>query len=305
MNRATPFYKQVQLLIQVLPLAFREKCFALKGGTAINLFIRDMPRLSVDIDLVYLGDEERNTALKIIAASLTKIGDSILTRLPGTAVHCAFKEKSDALRLLIARNNVQIKIELSPVLRGTVFPSESRMVTKAVEDEFGFAEAPVISIPDLYGSKICAALDRQHPRDLFDVNQLLESEGITDLIRKSTIVYILCHSRPIAELLNPHCKDISPVFTNEFQGMTLDTVTLDELIMTRETLIKNIQQNLTDDEKEFILSFKRKDPQWDKLGISGVENLPAIQWKIQNLNKMNPENHRQAFENLERLIDSF
>jgi hypothetical protein len=49
-----PFYRQVVLLIELLPLVARERCFALKGGTAINLFVRDLPRLSVDIDLTYL-----------------------------------------------------------------------------------------------------------------------------------------------------------------------------------------------------------------------------------------------------------
>jgi predicted nucleotidyltransferase component of viral defense system len=305
MNRTTPFYKQVQLLLQVLPLIFQEKCFALKGGTAINLFIRDMPRLSVDIDLVYLGDEERNKALEIIAASLTRIADSISGRLSGTTIGRAYEGKSDALRLFIVRNQVQIKIELSPVLRGTVLPVENRAVSKSVEDEFGFTEVPVISIPDLYGGKICAALDRQHPRDLFDVKLLLETEGVTDVIRKATLVYMMSHPRPIAELLNPNLKNISSVFTNEFSGMTRDAVTLEELVRARELLIRNIQTNLTSEEKEFLLSFKSKDPQWAKLGISGIEKLPAIQWKIQNLNKMNPDKHRDALENLKRLMESF
>jgi predicted nucleotidyltransferase component of viral defense system len=305
MNRNTPFYKQVQLLLQVLPLIFQEKCFALKGGTAINLFVRDMPRLSVDIDLVYLGDEERNKALEIIAASLTRIADTILARLSGTTINRAFEGKSDALRLFVVRNQVQIKVELSPVLRGTVLPVQNKVVSKSVEDEFGFTEVPVISIPDLYGGKICAALDRQHPRDLFDVKLLLEAEGITDEIRKTTLVYILSHPRPIAELLNPNIKDIRTIFTNEFSGMTRDAVTLDELLEAQEVLITNIQTNLTSDEKEFLLSFKCRDPQWAKLGITGIEKLPAIQWKIQNLNKMDPEKHRVALENLKRVMDSF
>jgi predicted nucleotidyltransferase component of viral defense system len=305
MNRTTTYSKQVQLLLQVLPFIFREKCFALKGGTAINLFIRDMPRLSVDIDLVYLGDEDRRMVLEIIAASLARIADSILSSLSGTTIHKAFEEKPDALRLLVTRNMVQIKIELSPVLRGTVFPPELRTVSDIVEEKFGFAEAPIVSMPDLYGGKICAALDRQHPRDLFDVKLLLETEGVTDFIRKATLVYMISHPRPIAELLNPHRKDISSVFSNEFLGMTRDTVTLDELVEARETLIRSIQINMTSEEKDFLLSFKNKNPQWDKLGISGIEKLPAVQWKIHNLNKMNIDKQKIAFGNLERIIATF
>ena len=60
MDRTSVYYKQVQLLVQLLPLVAEEDCFALKGGTAINLFVCDLPRLSVDIDLVYLPMNNRD-----------------------------------------------------------------------------------------------------------------------------------------------------------------------------------------------------------------------------------------------------
>lgn len=59
MDSNSPFYAQVQLLLRVLPFVAQESCFALKGGTAINLFVRDFPRLSVDIDLVFLAEDNR------------------------------------------------------------------------------------------------------------------------------------------------------------------------------------------------------------------------------------------------------
>ena len=67
------YVKQVRLLVNVLPYIAKEGCFALKGGTAINLFVRDLPRLSVDIDLAYLGFEGRETAFKNINAALQRI----------------------------------------------------------------------------------------------------------------------------------------------------------------------------------------------------------------------------------------
>lgn len=67
-------------------------------------------------------------------------------------------------KLLVAADGVQIKIEVTPVLRGTVFVPGLRSVAPAVEDRFGFAEAQMVSLPDLYAGKIAAALDRQHPR---------------------------------------------------------------------------------------------------------------------------------------------
>lgn len=83
----------------------------------------------------------------------------------------------------------------------------------------------VLSLEDTYGGKICAALDRQHPRDLFDIKLLLENEGLTEKIKKAFIVYLISHDRPIVEVLNPGLQDIKQIFENEFAGMTLGLLT--------------------------------------------------------------------------------
>jgi len=228
-DKQSIYGRQVQLLVQALPVIFQESCFALKGGTAINLFVRDLPRLSVDIDLVYLPSEDRTTALKQIKESLCRIHDTLLTTIPALSIHKSFDDKSDALRLVVSKEGVQIKTELSPVLRGTVYEPEEREVGPKVEDVFGYVAVPVVSLADLYGGKVCAALDRQHPRDLFDIKLLLENEGVTDQIRKAILVYIISQPRPIAELIAPHFKDISHIFNSEFIGMTAEPVTLAEL----------------------------------------------------------------------------
>ena len=71
------YRRQVALLIRILPLVAQEASFALKGGTAINLFVRDLPRLSVDIDLVYLPVADREMSLAAIRAGLARIGAAI------------------------------------------------------------------------------------------------------------------------------------------------------------------------------------------------------------------------------------
>lgn len=219
MNRQSHYYRQVQLLLRIIPFVAQHDCFALKGGTAINLFVRDFPRLSVDIDLVFLPMMERNEALQTIKSNLDTLASTITANIDNTRVVRSFLDKSDALRLLVERDNVQIKIELSPVLRGTVYEPRVMPVSKAVEEEFGFAEMAVVSFSDLYAGKICAALDRQHPRDFFDIKQLLDREGITEQLRKALLVYIISHPRPIAELLNPHFKDITGLYEGEFSNM--------------------------------------------------------------------------------------
>lgn len=301
MDRASPYYKQVQLLVQLLPLIAEENCFALKGGTAINLFIRDLPRLSVDIDLVYLPINNRQEALDDITRSLTRIAQRIKKVFSDVEIVESFKSKPDALRLVVSRNGVKIKIELSPVLRGTVFEPEMREVCKKVEDEFGYAEIAVVALPDLYAGKICAALDRQHPRDLYDVKILLDYEGLTDTIRQTLLLYIISHPRPIAELLRPVRKDIK-LYKGEFLQMEEHYVSLEELELTRENLILSVNAELTDKEKQFLLSFKKKVPNWSLLNLEGIENLPAVNWKLKNLNNMKSGKHDVAYKKLQQVL---
>lgn len=224
MDRSSTYYKQVQLLIQILPIIAEEDCFALKGGTAINLFERNLPRLSVDIDLVFLPIRDRKDSLAEISTALARIAQEIRETWSNARVVEAFQDKPDALRLIVSRNGVQIKIELSPVLRGTVYEPEMRSVCDKVEDEFGFAEIQVVHPADLYAGKICAALDRQHPRDLYDILVLLENNGINDELRKAFIAYLISHPRPMAELLQPGLKDISATYYGEFENMTEEQV---------------------------------------------------------------------------------
>jgi len=302
MDRSSNYYRQVQLLMQVIPFVAEQECFALKGGTAINLFVRNFPRLSVDIDLVYLPMKARNEALEDIRTALDVISSTIKDALPNTKITEAYKDKSDALRLIVGRGGVQIKIELSPVLRGTVFKPEIMSVCDEVEDEFGFTEISVVALPDLYAGKICAALDRQHPRDLFDVKELLENEGFTDDLRKALLVYIISHNRPIAELLRPKLKDIRSIYEGEFANMAEKDVPLEELEEVRERLIQLIHEGLTEQERKFLLSFKSREPDWALLGLKGVSDLPAIKWKQINLSKMSEDKHAQAYKKLTDVI---
>ncbi|MEH6542090.1 nucleotidyl transferase AbiEii/AbiGii toxin family protein [Halopseudomonas sp.] len=302
MDRQSHYYRQVQLLLRLIPFVARHDCFALKGGTAINLFVRDFPRLSVDIDLVFLPMMERHEALQTIKDHLETLATTIMASIDNTRVIRSFQDKTDALRLLVERDGVQIKIELSPVLRGTVYEPLVIPVSEAVEEEFGFAEMAVVSFADLYAGKICAALDRQHPRDLFDIKQLLDNEGLTVDLRKALLVYIISHPRPIAELLRPHFKDISAVYEGEFRNMADQDIPQAELEAVREQLVRLIHTSLTPQERAFLLSFKNRTPDWSLLELSGIDRLPAVRWKLQNLTKMPSEKHVEAYVRLEKIL---
>lgn len=188
---------QVDLLLQVLPFVAKEKIFALKGGTAINLFIRNMHRLSVDVDLTYLPVDSREEALLNIQEGLKKIKQDIEKNIPGLNVHSVPLNDGPDAKLHCQNQKAQIKIEVNTITRGNVFPVNLMQVLDSVQDEFGkFAAINVVSLGELYGGKICAALDRQHPRDLFDVKLLFENEGITQEIWDGFIIGLISHYKP-------------------------------------------------------------------------------------------------------------
>lgn len=296
------FRQQVELLIRCLPEVQKQNCFALKGGTAINLFIRDMPRLSVDIDLVYIPIEPRAETLTNIENALNKMANDIEKSIHGSTI-TKLSKQNHINKLFIEHDGVTVKIEPNIVQRGLIFETEEKVLCESAEIEFeASVTATTIAEAELYGSKITAALDRQHPRDLFDVKLLLENEGITDDIRKSLIVYLASHPRPINELLNPNLKNIEQEFRTQFQRMSDKPVELSELLAAREQLIHQVNNDLTENERRFLLSVKMGEPDYSLIDTPNIEKLPAIQWKLQNIAKMEKLKHQDVVEELRKVL---
>jgi len=298
---AKAYRDQVALLIRALPFVNEEACFALKGGTAINLFVREMPRLSVDIDLTYLPVAPRSESLQAIDQAMRRIGARITGGIPGARVTENLVEGS-VIRLNVQLGRAQIKIEVTPVLRGCAFAPVTMAVSETVEDAFGFAETQVVSFADLYAGKIVAALDRQHPRDLFDVRDLLANEGITDELREAFIVYLLSHGRPMAEVLSSRQKDIASAYERGFVGMTREPIALADLLQTRRDLVSSIVDGMPDQHKRFLISFERGDPDWSLLAVHDAAALPAIRWREENLAKIGADRRRELAEQLEGVL---
>lgn len=303
MDRQNPYFRQVDLLVRVLPVVSKSSCFALKGGTAINLFYRDMPRLSVDIDLVYVPIQDRKISLEEMTSELRKIGSSIGKLLPQARIQYSRLHQSEYItRILIEADRAVIKIEVSPVLRGTVYIPEVRRIGQTVEDTFGFAEMSVVSFEDLYAGKILAALDRQHPRDLFDIKGLLDHEGISAKLKEAFMVYLISHNRRFLEILNPSLLDIAQIFKTDFEKMTILPVEVGELIKARSDLVMMINKSLTDRDKEFLLGFKIGKPDWSYFDMSHIKDLPAVRWKLYNLNQMPNTVRNQLVDDLQQFF---
>ena len=299
------FYRQANLILDILPLIAKFDSLALKGGTAINYFIRHLPRLPLDMDLTYLPIEDRSTTLDSIHFILNALSKEIADTFSPVIITPKLNKTSQKIEgLVIERSGVSIKIEPNHVIRGSVYSPEKMKLSPAAREFFEKSvKIQTLSLEDLYGGKICAALDRQHPRDLFDIKILFENEGITDKIRTAFIVYLISHNRPMNELLNPTFQDISHNFTAEFRGMTFNPITLDELNHAREKLVSQLLSGLTENEKQFIVSVKSKKPQWDLIDVEHIKDLPAVKWKLFNLEKMDTKSHEQALTKLIKILE--
>lgn len=289
-----------RLLTQVAPLVFVDDTFALKGGTAINLFVRDMPRLSVDLDLVFPDHTlPRDEALARINEAVRQAAERLKKRGFQTHVPAAAAGET---KLLVRRGSIQVKVEVNFVMRGTVQPVRRASLTPMARDVLmADLEIPVVSLEDVYGGKLVAALDRQHPRDLFDVMQLFAHEGITPGVRRAFVVYLASSNRPIHEVLFTPLRDIRHDYEHNFQGMTAEPVPLDALLAARERMVREVQQGLDDDERRFLLSLAAGTPEWSLLGIAHLEHLPGIRWKLRNLAQLQKADARKFAEQADLL----
>lgn len=296
-----PYLPQARLAVRVLRYVAEEPALALKGGTAINLFHRDLPRLSVDLDLTYVPGGNRSTALREIERCLRNIAAAV-TRALRTRIELIDPPRG---RLLVRDGNARVKVEVNTVLRGSVAPPVSRAGLPGVTELFGDIEAQVLGFEDLFAGKIVAALDRQHARDLFDVKLLLEHEGLTEPLLEAFVVYLVSHDRPIAEVLAPTDKDVRRSFESEFAEMTAEPVTLDELLEARLRLVRELHGRLGERRARFLRSVKALEPDWSLLLLPHARELPGVRWKLENLERFRreqPARYAEARDDLERVL---
>ena len=295
------YHKQVALLISVIPEIALDLRFALHGGTAINLFHRDMPRLSVDVDLTYIPIEDRETSFTNISVALTNIKSTIEKRLQGSRV----EHKVELHKLLVSHNDAIIKIEVSQIVRGALGAVTEKMLCKKAQEKFDtFCSINIVPNGQLYGGKVCAAMDRQHPRDIFDVKHLMQREGFTKEIKEGFLFRLLSSDRSIQDVLFPNLQDQRLAMSNQFSGMSEEDFSYEEYEFVRATMIKTVQASITAADTLFILGFKDVIPDWS---IYNFEAYPSIKWKLQNLEKIkasNPAKQKELYTLLKSKLDA-
>ena len=294
------YARKVEILLRMIPLVTEEGVFAVHGGTAINLFVRNLPRYSVDIDLTYIPLEDRTSSLAHINGHLQTIAQKARKSFPG--VHIV--EKPETSKLLCEYRGRQIKIEVNQTKRGVV---GGDVVRKAVcdkaQDEFGlYCEATIVPMTQLYGGKIAAALSRQHPRDLFDVKYM---EYPFEQTREGLLFCLLGSDRPIHESFVPSLIDQHDALVNQFDGMSDIPFTYEEFEQTRDELTRKVDALLTPEDKSFLLSFESSEPDWEHFEFGYFQDYPSVKWKLQNLLKLksqNPTKLKEEVSKLERIF---
>ena len=299
MNKS--YIDTVRVLLESAPVIFDTPHFAMKGGTAINLFVQNMPRLSVDIDVVYTDHTAtRQTALKEIGDGLDAARNKLLKL--GLEADISAIKTGEELKLFINRGKIQVKVEVNHVFRGTVLPVERRPLNPEAGRIFTTElSVPVLAPAELYGSKLVAAMDRQHPRDIFDVLGLYETPGLSSDVVECFVCYLAGHNRPVHEVLFSNDIDLATAFENEFVGMTQAPISLAELQKVRAKLKKQLPAKLTAKHRQFLISLVSGEPDWRLMKCPHLQHLPAIQWKLQNLarlKKSNPAKFAQQAEEL-------
>jgi hypothetical protein len=296
------FVKQVELLLRVAPEIAKIEEFALHGGTAINLFYHNMPRLSVDIDLTYIPIENRRNDLHNISLLLKKLSQKIQHTLP--AIQLYFKNNENNEEKLFCRlNNVEVKIEVNTINRGIYGNAEKHLLCIAAQEKFNsFFEMQLVSVGQLFGGKIVAALDRQHPRDLFDTMQMLNNTGLTDQIMIGFLYCLFSSKRPFSELLRPNLLNQTTIIESHFSGMSKIPFSIQAYESERERLIQIINSKLSTNQKEMILSVARGEPKWL---YEDWSNYPGIAWKLKNIDVLKKRNHTKfttQINNLENVL---
>ncbi|MDE6577113.1 MAG: nucleotidyl transferase AbiEii/AbiGii toxin family protein [Muribaculaceae bacterium] len=300
MNEA--YRNQVTLLIRVMPLVFRIKDFAVHGGTAINLFHRNLNRYSVDIDITYIPIADRDSSLKAINALLASLKISIERAVPGIRVI----HKKDVWKLQCTKDGTTIKIEVNGTKRGLLGEAEKKELCEKAKTEFGMTcYANIVSWPQLYGGKIAAALSRQHPRDLFDCREITDKDFSE--VKAGFMLCLLGSDKPIVESLTPNLINQTDALENQFEGMTDEPFSYEDYEMSRNNLIQVVNRGLDETDKEFLISFEDGTPDWDKCCAGDLSQYPSVRWKLQNiqvLKKKNPRKHQAAVDKLEKFFSA-
>ena len=266
----------------------------LKGGTAINLMYTNLARLSVDIDLDYIGSLEKDKTLEDKELILKAL-DEFMVREGYTV-----SDKSRGSVILASRtyaytnafgNRDNIKVEINFIDRIHVGPNVRKLV-KYFDKE---VMVQTCLEEELFAMKICALIDRSKPRDLFDVNKLKKHLPYLDRerLRKLTVFYMSLDA--IFELSEKTFDKIKGITQDSVKKELLPVLTKGnrfDLAIAKEEGIAFLEELLvlTDEEKQYLEEFSKGNfnPQLLFNIPSDAERAakhPMAKWRVANIKK--------------------
>lgn len=287
------YIETVRLMLRIAPHVFQTPDFAMKGGTALNIFLHDMPRLSVDIDISFINHTaSRDEALRSIRQELQSLSE----RVESTGLKAKLVSTMDAddVKILIFRDTVNVKVEVNYIFRGTLLPPREARIAESAGRSFAVDfSIPALAREELYGGKLVAALDRQHPRDFFDVREMFLRDHFDAGVVDCFVCYLAGHKKSIHGVLFSKDEEITSLYEEQFVGMTTQPVSLAELQEARSNLRSALLANLQDRHKQFLLGLVRLEPDWNLMPFPHLRDLPALKWKILNLEKLRRTNSKK------------
>lgn len=272
-------------------ILFKDK-LALKGGTAINLTVVDLPRLSVDIDLDFSLNTSRNEMMEIKEKFRKRLIDFMIQE--GYVLEDAreyFALNSFVFKYKNSAGNLDnIKVEINYLDRCHILPLETKQIlTKKILENFNIL---TLNSTELYASKINALLSRATPRDLYDVFVMIENNVVTDidLLRKCLLFYNVIGGN--YDLEDIDYKNIESIDYMKYKKRLKPVLTKNDkfdLEMAKKIVIAYLDNLLvfTKKEREFLFKIKNKiySPELlfdDEDIIKNIINHPAILWRINN-----------------------
>lgn len=287
-------YRLEDILIFINSHPFMKEHMALKGGTAINLTIFNLPRLSVDIDLDYSADVGREEMLKdrqIIALDLHKFMTSQGYKKSNNSRSRHSLESYIYVYTNSAGVQDNIKIEINYSMRTHILPLDHReIIATGILDK-----TAVLSVAklELFGSKIKALLDKAAARDLYDVSNMIKFHCFNDsevnLLRKCTLFYMAVGNTEV-----PKTIDINKIDTITFHKIHTDLLPVKRTnekfnLIDVKKYVKSYLSELmqpTDSETKFLEEFRQKRYRPELLFtdegiITRLEKHPMALWKMQ------------------------
>ncbi len=282
---------------QIAACTLNSPDFALKGGTALNLYGLNMPRLSLDVDLVFLPEVKAEEASWLQGEALFQFQKLIEQRLPDAEVMSRLDSAQNINALVVRLRRIETAVELVPTTRGHLYPLEKKNLCALGRIYWHHPlPAQLVSWAEVCAGKFMARLERQKARDLMDCDNILKLGPIDDQIRLAFLVEILGRGMPTvrmnsqnlvetiwfplspADLWTGEPRPVDRVDWSSLTRLVAKPMLRSELDSVQDVLRQELLVKMPAYHKDFLLMWVRGTPHWSLLDYPRLEDRPILQY---------------------------